>query len=427
MAPHSPVLGVAVDLGTTGVAAYLCDLEEGSILAEAGVLNPQGAFGEDIITRIEAARRSAEEAERLQESAVDAINRLTLELTGAVGHQAQDIAELVVVGNTAMHHLFLALPLDQLARVPHLPAVSGNTEVKARYMGLKSAPGAYVCLPPNPAAFVGSDHVAMLVASGAEQTSEPALFIDIGTNTEICLVADETMTSVSCASGPAFEGGHLSCGMSARPGAIEQVTLTDGGVEFRTIGGHRPSGLCGSGFVDLLSEMVRVGAVDPSGRLLEARDSVRVVEGRLGFVVLESGKHDVTRPIIITQEDIRSLQLAKAAIGAGTQVLLRSRGLTVDDLSQVVVAGAFGSYINIRSAQSVGLLPSVQPELVVQVGNAAGMGAAMMLVSESVREQAKQISGRLSYLELAAQTEFKTEFMKAIPIPQTRREADESP
>lgn len=413
----APVLGAAVDLGTTGLAAYLYDLGTGNILGEAGILNPQHARGEDIITRIEAARSSFEEAARLKQSAVGGINRLTSQLARNAGHEAKDIAEVVVVGNTVMHHLFLGLPLDQLARAPYVPAVSMVAEVKARQIGLKSAQGAYVYLPPNPAAFVGSDHLAMLVACGAEHSLEPALFVDIGTNTEICLAVEETMTSVSCASGPAFEGGGLSCGMRAGPGAIERLTLTDGGVEFRTIDGREPRGLCGSGVVDLLSEMVRVGAIDHSGRLREDHDRVRVIENQLGFEVLRIGERDANRPIVITQQDVRRLQLAKAAIGAGTQVLLRSRGLTADDLSHVVVAGAFGNYINIRSAQSVGLLPRVHAELVEQVGNAAGMGAAMILVSESVRERVKSMASRLTYLELAAQGDFKAEFMKAIPIP----------
>ena len=198
--PYSPILGLAVDIGTTGIAAYLCDLEHGHILGETGILNPQHVCGEDIITRIDAARRSPEQAERLQHLVVQAINRLTVDLTNHAGHEPGDVAEFVIVANTAMHHLFLGLPLDQLARAPHVPAVSMDTEVKARQIGLVSTAGAYVCLPPNPAAFVGSDHLAMLAASGAEDSPGPALYIDIGTNTEICLVADETMTCVSCAS-----------------------------------------------------------------------------------------------------------------------------------------------------------------------------------------------------------------------------------
>jgi uncharacterized 2Fe-2S/4Fe-4S cluster protein (DUF4445 family) len=415
----SQVLGVAVDLGTTGIAAYLCDLEDGEILGTSGILNPQHTRGEDIIARIEAARKSSDNAGRLQEMVLDAINSLTSELAGEVGHKARDIAETVIVANTAMHHLLLGLPLDQLARAPHVPAVSTDVEVKARDIGLDAAQGAYAYLPSNPAAFVGSDHVAVLIACGAEQSSGPALFIDIGTNTEICLVVDETMTSVSCASGPAFEGGNLSCGMRAGSGAIERLTLTDEHVDFRTIDARPPRGLCGSGVVDLLAEMTRVGAVDPSGRLLEEHARVLEVEGRLSFDVLAAGQAEAIGPIVFTQQDVRNLQLAKAAIAAGTQVLLGSRGLNADDLTRVVVAGAFGNYINVNSAQMIGLLPPVSAELVEQVGNAAGMGAAMMLVSESVRKQARKLSGRLTYLELAAQVGFKAEFMKAIPIPHT--------
>jgi uncharacterized 2Fe-2S/4Fe-4S cluster protein (DUF4445 family) len=356
----------------------------------------------------------------LQDLAVKAINRIGRELLEEVGREPHEIAELVIVGNTAMHHLVTGLPVKQLARAPFIAATNLEMEVKARELGLAFAEGAYLFLPPNVAAFIGSDHIAMLLAAETEETTGPTLFIDIGTNTEICLVEGEQMTSVSCASGPAFEGVHLSCGVRAGPGAIERIGLTDDGPELQTIDGLAPIGLCGSGIVDLWSEMLKIGAMNSSGRLLQDHPRVRSEENRLGFVVVDSGELGADRPIIITQHDVRNLQLAKAAIEAGTRLLLRSRGIGADDLDQVIVAGAFGSYLNVRSAQRVGLLPWVPSDRVVQVGNAAGIGAANMLISMFARERATRISRRLAYLELATQPDFKEVFIQATALPHER-------
>jgi uncharacterized 2Fe-2S/4Fe-4S cluster protein (DUF4445 family) len=411
-----PVLGMAVDLGTTGLAASLYDMSDGKVLAARGVPNPQHSYGEDVITRIDAARRSAAHAEELRRVAVQALDRMADELTSTVGASSEDIAELVVVGNTAMHHLFLGLPVGQLARAPYLPAVSLTVELKAREVGLNLMSGAYVFLPPNPAAFIGSDHIAMLLAVGADELEGPSLFIDIGTNTEICLTTGDGMTSVSCASGPAFEGFHLSSGMRAAPGAIERLALTDQEVKFETIDGRAPIGLCGSGLVDLCSEMLRVGLIDASGRMVKDHKRLTTRGAEAAFTVLDRGEHNAENPIAITQRDIRNVQLAKAAIQAGTDILLRSAGIGADNLSQVIVAGAFGNYLNVHTAQNLGLLPAVPPEKVVQIGNAAGTGAGMMLLSLSCRERAAGIARKLRYRELAAQPDFQQIFLNSIAL-----------
>ncbi len=413
---EAPVLGMAVDLGTTGVAASLYDMSDGRLLAASGLLNPQCNYGEDIITRIDAAGRSPARAEELKRVAVQAIDRMADELASTVGESGRAVAELVVVGNTAMHHLFLGLPVGQLARAPHLPCVGLAMELKAREVGLNLMSGAYLFLPPNPAAFIGSDHIAMLLAVRADEADEPTLFIDMGTNTEICLVAGDSMTSVSCASGPAFEGFHLSSGMRAVPGAIERISLTNRGVELEAIGDRSPLGFCGSGIVDICSEMFRTGVVNARGTLLPDHERVKTDGSELAFTVLDRGEHDAQIPITVTQRDIRNVQLAKAAIQAGTEILLRSAGISVDDLSQVIVAGAFGNYLNVHSAQNLGLLPAVKPEKVVQVGNAAGTGAGMMLLSSSWRERAGAISRKLRYLELASQPDFQKIFLDSIAL-----------
>ncbi len=410
------VLGLAVDLGTTGLAASLFDLADGTIRASKGELNPQQRYGADIITRIDGARRSPERAGELKHVVIEAISRMAQELAASAGGSAEGISDLVVVGNTAMHHLFLGLPLDQLARAPHIPSVGSHVEVKARELGLKLHPGAYTYFPPNPAAFIGSDHIAMLLAAGAHETDEPSLYMDIGTNTEICLLAGERMTSVSCASGPAFEGVHLSSGMGAVPGAIERLTLSNGCVQVQTIDGDAPRGLCGSGILDLCSELLLHGLMEPSGRLCTTQDVLKPLETETGFIVLDQGELGAERPITIHQRDIRNVQLAKAAIQAGTMLLLQSEGLTWNDLSQVVVAGAFGNYLNLQSARRLGLLPPVPLERIVQVGNAAGAGAGMMLLSPSCRDQAEQIARSLRYLELAREPDFQRIFLKSIAL-----------
>ena len=403
-------LGLAVDVGTTKIAAYLVDLESGQTLAAQGAMNPQIAYGEDVVSRLALARESPAEASRLQALVAEALNQLASELTASVGAGPETIVDAVAVGNTAMHHLLLHLPVEQLALAPYVPAVSEALDVKAREVGLRLAPGAYLHLLPNVAGFVGADHVATLLATGAAEAEGVVLIIDIGTNTEICLVCDGRLTSASCASGPAFEGAHIKHGMRASSGAIERLRLTGDQLEYQTIGGSEPAGICGSGILDILAQLYLAGVLDRRGKLGD-HPLIRTCEGEREFVVVpEAGG----RPAItFTQRDVRQLQMAKAAIRAGIQLLVRASGHAEADIDRIIIAGAFGSYIDVASAVTIGLLPPLPLNRFRQVGNAAGTGARLALISRQQRAAAQTLARRVGYLELAADPDFARTFMQA--------------
>lgn len=408
-APGTRWLGLAVDIGTTKVAGYLIDMENGKTLAAKGMMNPQISYGEDVIARIAAASKTPAEAARLQSLLSDSLNKLAGELCAEIGVQAANIVEAVVVGNTAVHHLFLGLPVKQLGLSPYVPAVRAAMDVKARELGVQIAPGAYVHLLPNIAGYVGADHVAMLLATRLAENGGVRMAIDIGTNTEICLNNRGRMTSVSCASGPAFEGAHIKFGMRAAPGAIEHVRLEDGRLEIQTIGGELPVGICGSGLLDAVAQMRVNGIVDRGGRMA-AHPQVRSRNGSAEFVLAE---REGLEAISLSQKDVRELQLAKAAIRAGIQALLEVEGLQEEELEQVIIAGAFGTFIDVQSAMTVGMLPKLPLERYVQVGNAAGTGARLALISLKEREKAKEMAGRVGYIELAKVPGFNRKFAEA--------------
>ena len=419
--PGSTPLGLAFDLGTTGVAGYLLELAEGRVLATRGAMNPQIAFGEDVVSRIVAARKSAASRDALRRAAVDGLNRLAEELCSEVGAQAGDVVEAVVVGNTAMHHLLLGLPTEQLALSPFVPAASDELNLKARDVGLALAPGAYVYLPPNIAAFVGADHVAMLLATADEWHGRCVIALDIGTNTEITLtLADGTMRSLSCPSGPAFEGYHIRDGMRATDGAIEQIRIGPERVSLQVIGARPPVGICGSGIVDALGQLHLAGVLSPNGRIeLDSHPRVREVDGRREFVLVPEDAATGQRAIAVTQEDVREILLAKAAIQTGIDVLLADSGLAPAEVETVVIAGAFGSYLDVANAIAIGMLPRLPLERFRQVGNAAGMGAKLALTSEPVRAHARELRGRIDYIELAGYPRFSRRYADSCLLPPT--------
>lgn len=409
-------LGLAVDLGTTKIAGYLVDLEDGRVQTAQGIINPQVSYGEDVITRISRIRESPTEATRLQELVVEALNQLAAGLCAEVNAEPEEIVEAVVVGNTAMHHLFLHLPVEQLALSPYVPAVREALDVKARDIGLCIAPGSYVHLLPNIAGFVGADHVAMLLATEAWQGGGVTLALDIGTNTEVCLISNGEMISTSCASGPAFEGAHIKHGMRAARGSIEHLQLVDNRVEYQTIGGAPPVGICGSGILDAIAQLYLAGVVDRSGRMSN-HTRVRIGgEGEREFVLVSEVEQDEHPAITITQHDVRELQLAKAAIRAGIQVLLEAKGHSEEDIEQVIIAGAFGTYIDVPSAVTIGMLPLLPLNRFRQVGNAAGMGAKLALICRSKRAEAQVIARRVGYIELATVPHFARIFAQAMYI-----------
>ncbi len=411
--PGQEFLGLAIDLGTTKIAGYLVDLATGQLLAAKGVLNPQIRYGEDVMSRISYAMK--EGATRLQEAIVGALNDLAQALCGECGLEAEQILEAVVVGNTAMHHLFLGLPVAQLGLAPYIPAVSEALDIKARDVGLLIAPGGYLHLLPNIAGFVGADHVAVLLATGIHEAEQATLGLDIGTNTEITLAVGGRLLSCSCASGPAFEGAHIKDGMRAAGGAIERLRIVDSQVEYQTIGDLPPVGLCGSGVLDAVAELLRLGIVDEKGAMRD-HPRVRRIDRDKEFVLVEEGESGLDREIVITRRDIGEIQLAKGAIRAGINVLLSEAGLTDSDLEEVIIAGAFGNYIGIESGVAIGMLPPLPLERFKQVGNAAGMGAKIALISKEMRAQAAQIARRVEYIELTNYPSFAEEFTRSMRL-----------
>jgi uncharacterized 2Fe-2S/4Fe-4S cluster protein (DUF4445 family) len=415
---QSAPLGVAVDLGTTKVAGYLLDLSRGAALAMEGIMNPQIAYGEDVMSRIAYALQGRDKAEQLRQAIVANLQSLIGELCASSEQQVSDVLEVVVVGNTAMHHLFLGLPVGQLGVSPYLPAVTHSLDVKARDVGLHLAPGAYVHLLPNIAGFVGADHVAVLLATRLYEMDKVVLALDIGTNTEVSLWAGGQLTCCSTASGPAFEGAHISQGMRAAKGAIERLRIADSRVEYQTIGDVAPVGLCGSGVLDAVAELLRAGVLDSRGAM--APDP-RVRQGRKGpeFVLVSAEENPGGGDIVLTRGDVGEIQLAKGAIRAGISVLLKSAGIEAADVDKVILAGAFGTYIDVRNAVDIGMLPPLPLDRFSQVGNAAGAGARMALVSQAQREKAAEIAQMVDYIELTIYPGFSDEFMRAMYLGRT--------
>ena len=406
-------LGLAIDLGTTTIAGYLLDIGTGETLATKGIINPQISFGEDIVSRITYAMKTPAKAIELQQTVVRAINQLVTDLCNKTNTKSKEILETVIVGNTVMHHLLLNLTVEQLAVSPFIPAAGKALDIKARDIGLCIAPGAYVQLLPNIAGFVGADHVAMLLATEEIWKDENLVIaLDIGTNTEISLIDNGEISSVSCASGPAFEGAHIKNGMRATDGAIERVQLINDQVKYETIGGVPPIGLCGSGILDAVAQLRLAGVINRDGRMNDHR-RVRAHGKQHEFVLVNKEEQDNSQAITITQKDVREIQLAKGAILSAINVLLQKKGCPEKKLKKVIISGAFGSYINVMSALSIGMLPLLPLDHFQQVGNAAGIGAKIALLSNNKRAEAQAIAQRAPYIELAAAPNFEKIFLQA--------------
>jgi uncharacterized 2Fe-2S/4Fe-4S cluster protein (DUF4445 family) len=407
-------LGLAVDLGTTKIAVYLVDLDSGETLVSRGCMNPQISMGEDVISRLTRAARSEKEAIRLQQLALGEINRVAHELCADLDLSPENILEAVIAGNTVMHHLLLNIPVERLGLAPYSPAIKQAVDIKARDLGLKTATGAYVHFLPNIAGFVGGDHVAMLLATGIHRPAGLILALDIGTNTEICLADGEKKTSVSCASGPAFEGAHIKFGMRAGEGAIEHLRLVGDEIEFQTVGGVPPIGLCGSGILDAMAQLYLGGVLDAGGKMGD-HSRVRLNDdGMSEFELIDAAGRNGQPALTVTQKDIRELQLAKGAIRSGINLLLDHTGHASEEIDKIIIAGAFGSYIDVKSAVIVGMLPALPLDRFHQVGNAAGMGARLVLASQYHRKESQALAREINYFELAAAPQFAQVFSQSM-------------
>jgi uncharacterized 2Fe-2S/4Fe-4S cluster protein (DUF4445 family) len=416
-------VGMAVDLGTTKIAAALVDLSTGDELAIAGALNPQIGYGEDVISRLTHVYRDPDGSGTLAAVVRETLNSLLAELVEEADVSRGQVADVCIVGNTAMTHLLLELPVRQMSVSPYVAATNAALNIKARDLGLSTAPGAYVHVLPCIGGFVGADHVAMILASRLDQTDRVALGIDIGTNTEIVLARpDGDLTSVSCASGPAFEGAHISDGMRAVAGAIEAVELTATGVTLRTVDDAPAIGLCGSGIVDGVAELRRWHLLNERGRFDRRRPRVRTGHQGPEFLLVPADQSGGQQDVTITQEDVNQIQLAKGAIRAGLEILLDATGTAPQEVQEVIIAGAFGSFLKVHSALDIGLLPRLPGAGYRQVGNAALAGARWALLSRQARERAQQIAMRATYLELTTYPKFNRWFALGMLFPSIEEE-----
>jgi len=408
------LLGLAVDTGTTKLAAYLVDLATGETLGRVGAMNPQTAYGEDVVTRITYANTAEEAAELLHGRLVEELNHMVEELCQQTGTYRGQIVDAVVVGNTAMHHFVAGLPVRQLGEAPYVACVSDPVLVRAGEIGLQLDDGALLYLPANIAGYVGADHVAMLLASGLADTDQTVLALDIGTNTEISLAHKGEIWSCSTASGPAFEGAHIHDGMRAAPGAIEHVRFHQGAFQVQTIGGARPIGICGSGILDAVAQGLEAGIIDERGSLVKDDPLVSRTASGPTCLLVPAARAGHGRDVVFTRSDVNEIQLAKGAIRAGSELLLLEAGIGASNLDSIVVAGAFGTYLDLESAIAVGLLVDVGRERYKQVGNAAGRGAEQLLLSRERRHVADRLAKRVRYVELTVHGSFTDVFTRSL-------------
>jgi uncharacterized 2Fe-2S/4Fe-4S cluster protein (DUF4445 family) len=412
--PKTPVFGLAVDIGTTKVAAYLVDMESCETVAKSGAMNPQIAYGEDIISRIRYINDHADGLKTLQGRIIETLNNLIEELGKEAKVKREQIVEAVIVGNTAMHHIFAGLPVKQLGDAPYMATVGEALSIKARDLGLHLAAGGTVYLPPNIAGFVGADHVAMLVGAGLHNVSETTVALDIGTNTELSLYHRGRHWTCSCPSGPAFEGAHIEDGMRAAPGAVERVRIEGDEVKIHTIGNADAVGICGSGILDAIAECQKAGLLTPKGGFTGTHPRLRGDGAAAEFVLVPAAKSKTGRDVRMTRKDVNEIQLAKGAVRAGAEALLDVAGIKAEELEQVILAGAFGTYLDLDSAIAIGMLPRAERTRYQQIGNAAGMGARRMLVSVEQREIAESIARDVEFVELAKHPSFTKIYSQAL-------------
>ncbi|KJS23575.1 MAG: hypothetical protein VR72_00190 [Clostridiaceae bacterium BRH_c20a] len=423
--------GIAFDIGTTTLVGSLINLLTGEVLATQSEGNPQRVYGADVISRISYVDNEDQGLYTLQSKVITALNGIVTKLSEDAGIKKESIYEITIVGNTTMTHLLLGVSPVYLARAPYVPAFKTVADIRAQELGLKINPEGYCVIVPNIAGFVGADTVGVILATGLDKSRELRLAIDIGTNGELVLGSEKGLYACSTAAGPAFEGAQIKFGMRAAPGAIERVDIT-GDVVLQTINSLPSVGICGSGLIDAVAEMLKAGIIDYTGRITDPKGDndlpvqirKRIIPGASGFdFVLDYREgNGLDEDLLITQKDIRELQLAKGAILAGIQVLLEELGVREQDITEILLAGAFGTYIRKESAWRIGLVPNLDLERIRAVGNAAGVGSQLVLISEEARERAWEIANGVKYIELSARKDFQDKFMEAIYFPQFGQE-----
>lgn len=413
--------GLAVDVGTTTLAAYLVDLLTGEVMEVYSCLNPQKKHGADVISRIHYAGESEQKQEEMHELLQSAINEIIDHFTAVKGIDRKDIYHTLWVGNTTMMHFLMNLPARHIAAAPFIPVTTLLHHWKAGELGIKINPKGYATLVPSVSAYIGADTIAAVIAGGIDEEEGICLLVDIGTNGEIVLGNKKGLYSCSVAAGPAFEGAHIRNGVGGIRGAIDTISL-EKGLAYTTIGDEKAVGICGSGIVDGIAAMLDRGIIDSTGRILDADEmdagtaseyGKRVIEleGITSFLIEESDSCSAGMDILITQKDIRELQNAKAAIAAGIKLLIKEAGIQWRDITKVYLAGGFGSYLKIESAVKIGLLPRELRGRIESIGNAAGSGAVTLLTSSKMLKKANKVKESVKNIELSANKEFIDEYI----------------
>lgn len=428
---HERALGLAVDVGSTTIAAHLCDLESGEVIASSGVMNPQIRFGEDLMSRVSYAMMHPEGAQQMTAAVRAALNALAVDVTRAAQVESQDILEVTLVGNPIMHHLLLGIDPVELGGAPFALSTDEAVEMSATEIGLELHPNARVYVLPCIAGHVGADAAGMILAERPDLRAELTLLVDVGTNAEIVLGNNQRLLACSSPTGPAFEGAQISCGQRAAPGAIERVRIDPNTLEarFRVIGSDLWSdeagfaeavsrsgvtGICGSGIIEVIAEMYLAGIISQDGVVdgqLAARSDRIVPTGRTFAYVVHRGA--VT--LMVTQNDVRAIQLAKAALYAGTRLLMDHLG--VDHVDRIRLAGAFGSHIDVKYAMLLGMIPDCNLAQVASAGNAAGAGARIALLDQGSRKTIEELVRKVEKIETAIEPRFQAHFVEAMGIP----------
>ena len=418
--------GLAVDIGTTSVVTSLIELESGEQLASVSSLNPQAVFGGDLMSRIAFVQFNPGNLRKLHTRIIGLLNRHIEQLTRESGVLAKWIYKVVVVGNTCMHHLLLGIDPSWVGLAPYAPVLRHPLVVPARELHLTVAAEARVCLLPIVAGFVGADAVAVALATRIYESAEVRAAVDIGTNGEVLLGSRERLWACSAPAGPALEGAQIRHGMRGAAGAIDRVRVDADGIHVHTIAEAAAQGICGSGLIDLIAGLLDAGVIDWTGLIdldrraalpPALRDRVRQVGDAREVVLLRSGEAGATREIVLTQEDVRQVQLAKGAIASGIALLQQVAGVGSERVAELMLAGGFGNYVSIQSALRIGLVPPLPAEKIRYVGNAASLGAQLCLVSEPERARAERIARSIEHVSLAAHPQFQDIFVDCMNFP----------
>ena len=418
------LLGMAFDIGTTTIVGYLHDLYTGQELAVVSTLNPQTRYGGDVISRITYANQNEHGLAELHATVTGALNTLIGDAVNTAAVSRSDVYTVTVVGNTCMHHLFLGISPRQVALSPYVAAVSEPVAADPAALGLDINPAGKVLVLPNIAGFVGADTVGVLLAAELDKSEKVKLVIDIGTNGELALGNKDGLVACSAAAGPAFEGAQISCGMRGASGAIDHVTFGDE-LDITVIDEVSPLGICGSALLDTVAGMLEAGLITEKGKFVEPDKITNPAGVKLknriikhdGLWALLLSEDEKGKKIVVTQKDVRELQLAKGAMAAGIQILMNNSGVELDDIEEVLLAGAFGNYLNPHSACAIGLIPPQLEDRVKMIGNAAGEGSKLALLSRDEYQRAADLAGKVTFIELGSDPNFTNIFGNAMLFP----------